>query len=339
MLIDLRSDTVTKPCTKMREAMANAEVGDDVYEDDLTVKRLQETACKLSGKAAALFMPSGTQSNLVAILAHCQRGEAFIVGEHAHIYQYEAGGSAVLGGTLPKPIVHNTDGTLCIDKILASIKPKDIHFAPVTLLCLENTFNGKVIDLKYQEEAIKAVKVKAALKAHLDGARLFNASVATQTSIDTLVAPYDSVSLCLSKGLGAPVGSILCGSIDFIERAKAWRKMLGGGLRQSGILASAGLYALENNIDRLAEDHQRAQLLAELLIEKGFNVDGQKAHTNMIFIHESEDKLIHFNNWMKERDILLSYSGSGNSLRIVLHKDIDDAKLHAVMDKVKNYHL
>ncbi|SET00928.1 low-specificity L-threonine aldolase [Thorsellia anophelis] len=337
MIIDLRSDTVTQPCEKMRQAMSMAKVGDDVYEDDPTVNLLQEKAATLSGKEAALFMPTGTQSNLVAILAHCQRGDSFIVGEHAHIYQYEAGGSAVLGGTLPKPIIENEDGTLPLEKVLASIKPKDIHFAPTTLLCLENTFNGKVIDLGYQETVCQTVRKKHGLKVHLDGARLFNASIATNTELKKLTAPYDSVSLCLSKGLGAPVGSVLCGNTDFISRAKAWRKMLGGGMRQSGVLAAAGLFCLEHNINRLKEDHDRASTLAECLINLGWQVKDNQAQTNMIFINDSEQTLIKLNETMKSNKILLSYGGAGNSLRIVLHKDITDEGLNTVINAFNTY--
>lgn len=337
MIIDLRSDTVTQPCDKMRHAMSIAKVGDDVYEDDPTVTLLQEKVAALSGKEAALFMPTGTQSNLVAILAHCQRGDSFIVGEHAHIYQYEAGGSAVLGGTLPKPIVHDEAGTLPLDKILSAIKPKDIHFAPTTLVCLENTFNGKVIDLEYQKTVSQTVKAKYGLKVHLDGARLFNASVATKTPLKELTAPYDSVSLCLSKGLGAPVGSVLCGDFAFIERAKAWRKMLGGGMRQSGLLAAAGLFCLEHNIDRLKEDHDRASTLAKHLITLGWQVKDNQAQTNMLFIHEKEEVLIKLHENMKSKGILLSYGGAGTSLRIVLHKDITDEHLATVMETFQNY--
>lgn len=336
MLIDLRSDTVTKPCDNMRAAMAKAEIGDDVYGDDSSVNRLQEMICEMTGKQAALFMPSGTQANLIAVMTHCKRGESFVVGQSAHIFQYEAGGTAVLGGLLPYAIENESNGTIKLEKIKKSIKPKDIHFSPVSLICLENTFNGKVIDLDYQNEIAQFAGDKK-LMMHLDGARLFNASVATKQSIEALTKPYDSVSICLSKGLGAPVGSLLCGSNEYIEEARHWRKMLGGGLRQSGILAAAGIYALENNIERLNDDHELAEYLAAELKNLGIKIKDNRAHTNMIFIEDKEEILINLNKWMKSKNILLSYSGQGESMRIVIHKDIIKDDIQILLDNWKMF--
>ncbi|MFC0180597.1 low-specificity L-threonine aldolase [Thorsellia kenyensis] len=337
MIIDLRSDTVTRPCNDMRQAMANAVVGDDVYSDDPSVNQLQETLCKLTQKEAALFMPSGTQSNLVAILSHCQRGEAFIVGSDAHIFKYEGGGSAVLGSTLPTALPQSANGQIEFELIKKSIKPKDIHFAPMALLCFENTFNGRVVDLTYQQDVCHWAKSTHGLKTHLDGARIFNASIETGIAIHDLVSCYDSVSICLSKGLGAPVGSVLCGSKDFIARARSWRKMLGGGLRQSGVLASAGLYALDHNVERLKEDHLHAELLAKLLMEKGFHLEGNQAHTNMLFIDDTEEKLQKLHQLMEKNGILIGYYGSGTQLRLVLHKDINEVKFQHIMKVISGY--
>ncbi len=257
MLIDLRSDTVTQPDAAMRSAMTNAEVGDDVYGDDPTVNALEAQAAKLSGKEAALFLPTGTQANLVALLTHCQRGEEYIVGQKAHNYLYEAGGAAVLGSIQPQPIDANDDGTLPLDKVLAAIKPDDIHFAQTRLLSLENTHSGKVLPLSYLQQAW-ALTREQKLALHIDGARVFNAAVALNVPLSEITQYCDTLTICLSKGLGAPVGSLLCGSAEYIKRARRWRKMTGGGMRQAGILAAAGLYALEHNVARLKDDHDNA---------------------------------------------------------------------------------
>ncbi|MGL5502359.1 MAG: low-specificity L-threonine aldolase, partial [Aeromonas veronii] len=260
--IDLRSDTVTQPTDAMRQAMLHAEVGDDVYGEDPGVNALEAFGARLLGKQAALFVPSGTMSNLLAVMSHCQRGEGAILGNAAHIYRYEAQGSAVLGSVALQPLPMQRDGTLAFDDIKAALAPDDAHFVQTRLICLENTHNGKVLPLSYLQE-MGAFVAERGLKLHLDGARLFNAAVASETPVEVIAAPFDSISICLSKGLGAPVGSLLVGSHDVIARARRLRKMLGGGMRQAGILAQAGLFALEQHVTRLADDHRRAKRLAE----------------------------------------------------------------------------
>ncbi len=260
-LVDLRSDTVTRPTPAMRDAMARAEVGDDVFGDDPTVNALQERIAALLGFEAALFVPSGTQSNLVAIMSHCQRGDEYIVGQMAHTYRWEGGGAAVLGSVQPQPLAHRADGTLALSDIEAAIKPDDSHFAKSRLLCLENTLGGKALPSAYLRDATTLARSRG-LATHLDGARLFNAATALAVPAREIAAHFDSVSVCFSKGLGAPVGSALCGSRAFIARAHRWRKMAGGGMRQVGVLAAAALYALEHHVERLAEDHANARRLA-----------------------------------------------------------------------------
>ena len=260
--IDLRSDTVTQPSEAMRAAMAAAPVGDDVYGDDPTVNRLQEVAADMFGYEAALFAPSGTQGNLIALMLHCGRGDEYLVGQDAHTYKYEGGGAAVLGSIQPQPIVNQPDGSIALADIAAYIKPDDMHFARTRLLALENTIGGKVLGAEYMAQATTLAKARG-LATHLDGARICNAAVKHGISLKDAVAGFDSVSVCLSKGLGAPVGSVLCGPKAFIEQGKRWRKMLGGGMRQAGVLAAAGLYALEHNIERLADDHANATRLSD----------------------------------------------------------------------------
>jgi threonine aldolase len=281
-LIDLRSDTVTRPSAGMREAMARAEVGDDVFGDDPTVNRLQEIAAERFGMQAGLFFPSGTQSNLAGVMAHCQRGEEVIVGQEAHTYRYEAGGAAVLGSIQPQPLANGPDGTLDLAEIEAAIKPDDSHFAVTRLIALENTIGGKVLPRDYMARAI-ALARRRNLSIHLDGARIFNAAVKLGTPVRDLCAGFDTVSVCLSKGLGTPAGTVLVGKKDVVDRARRIRKMLGGTMRQVGILAAAGLYALEHNVERLPEDHDNARRLAEGLA--GFprlEVDVDAVRTNIV---------------------------------------------------------
>ncbi|MDH5222595.1 MAG: low-specificity L-threonine aldolase [Betaproteobacteria bacterium] len=260
-IVDLRSDTVTRPSEGMRRAMAAAEVGDDVFGDDPTVNRLQEKAAEIFGFEASLFFPTGTQSNLAALMSHCQRGEEVLVGMEAHTYRYEAGGGAVLGSIQPQAIVNRPDGTLDLAEVEAAIKPDDPHFAKTRLLALENTITGRVIPRRYFDEAL-ALATRRGLATHLDGARIFNAAVKLGMPVKELCRGFDSVSSCLSKGLGTPAGTMLLGSRAFIAHAKRARKILGGVMRQAGILAAAGLYALEHNVERLAEDHANAERLA-----------------------------------------------------------------------------
>ena len=259
--IDLRSDTVTQPGVAMRAVMEQAPVGDDVYGDDPTVNRLQDVTAELFGYEAALFAPSGTQSNLIALLVHCARGDEYLVGQEAHTYKYEGGGAAVLGSIQPQPIANQPDGSIALADIAAYIKPDDMHFARSRLLALENTIGGRVLGADYMAQATALAHARG-LATHLDGARICNAAVKQGISLRAATAGFDTVSVCLSKGLGAPVGSVLCGPKAFIEQGKRWRKMLGGGMRQAGILAAAGLYALEHNVERLADDHANAARLS-----------------------------------------------------------------------------
>jgi threonine aldolase len=280
--LDLRSDTVTRPSAAMRAAMNVAEVGDDVYGDDPTVNRLQEYAADLFGFEDALFAPSGTQSNLLALLAHCGRGDEYLVGQEAHTYRYEGGGAAVLGSIQPQPIINQADGSIALDDIASYIKPDDFHFARTKLLALENTINGRVLPMDYVQQATKLAHDRG-LATHLDGARVCNAAVKLGVSPREIVKGFDSVSVCLSKGLGAPVGSVLLGTKPLIKEAKRWRKMLGGGMRQAGVIAAAGLYALEHNIPRLAEDHDNAAYFAgELAKMRGLKVSTPQ--TNIFYV-------------------------------------------------------
>ncbi|HDN9024512.1 low-specificity L-threonine aldolase [Aeromonas veronii] len=332
--IDLRSDTVTQPTDAMRQAMLHAEVGDDVYGEDPGVNALEAFGARLLGKQAALFVPSGTMSNLLAVMSHCQRGEGAILGNAAHIYRYEAQGSAVLGSVALQPLPMQRDGTLAFDDIKAALAPDDAHFVQTRLICLENTHNGKVLPLSYLQE-MGAFVAERGLKLHLDGARLFNAAVASETPVEVIAAPFDSISICLSKGLGAPVGSLLVGSHDFIARARRLRKMLGGGMRQAGILAQAGLFALEQHVTRLADDHRRAKRLAEgLAALPGIELDLSLVHSNMVFLRLREGESAPLLAFMKERGIL--FSGYGE-LRLVTHLQINDDDIEEVIDAFTEY--
>ncbi|HEU4775849.1 MAG TPA: low-specificity L-threonine aldolase [Telluria sp.] len=264
--IDMRSDTVTQPGDDMRAVMAVAPVGDDVYGDDPTVNRLQDVAARMFGYEAGLFAPSGTQSNLIALLVHCARGDEYLVGQEAHTYKYEGGGAAVLGSIQPQPIANQPDGSIALADIEAYIKPDDMHFARTRILALENTIGGRVLGTDYMKAATTLAHARG-LATHLDGARICNAAVKQGISLREATAGFDTVSVCLSKGLGAPVGSVLLGPKAFIEQGKRWRKMLGGGMRQAGILAAAGLYALEHNVERLADDHTNAANLSRGLAQ------------------------------------------------------------------------
>ena len=332
--IDLRSDTVTQPTDAMRQAMLHAEVGDDVYGEDPGVNALEAHGARLLGKQAALFVPSGTMSNLLAVMSHCQRGEGAILGNAAHIYRYEAQGSAVLGSVALQPLPMQRDGTLAFDDIKAALVPDDAHFVQTRLICLENTHNGKVLPLSYLQEMGTFVAERG-LKLHLDGARLFNAAVASETPVAVIAAPFDSISICLSKGLGAPVGSLLVGSHDFIARARRLRKMLGGGMRQAGILAQAGLFALEQHVTRLADDHRRAKRLAEgLAALPGIELDLSLVQSNMVFLRLHEGESAPLLAFMKERGIL--FSGYGE-LRLVTHLQINDDDIEEVIDAFTEY--
>jgi threonine aldolase len=327
-VIDLRSDTVTKPCEAMRRAMASAEVGDDVYRDDPTVNRLEAYAAELLGFEATIFTASGTQANLISILSHCGRGDEYIVGQGAHTYRYEGGGAAVLGSVQPQPIEFEADSTLSLARVEEKIKPDDIHFARTRLLCLENTQNGKALPLEYLAEAAAFVKAKN-LRLHLDGARLMNATVKQGVAVREITRHFHSVSLCLSKGLGAPVGSLLAGNRAFIEEARKWRKMTGGGMRQAGILAAAGLYALENNVERLAQDHKHAEILAEGLSQFAeLAVDRNPAQTNMVFFSAGAETTQALAEFLGRRQILMS---PGKTTRLVTHLDISREDVDTIL--------
>lgn len=331
-MIDLRSDTVTRPDAAMLQAMANAPLGDDVMGDDPTVIRLQKTLAERTGKAAGLFFPSGTQSNLAALMAHCDRGDEYLVGQLSHTYKYEGGGAAVLGSIQPQPIEHAPDGSLPLDKLAAALKPKgDPHFARTRLLALENTFHGKLIPAAYIQAATSWAREQG-LSTHLDGARVFNAAVASGKPVADLCQPFDTVSICFSKGLGAPVGSVLVGSEALIASAHRWRKMLGGGLRQSGVLAAACLHALEHNVERLAQDHENARLLAEgLRAIAGVKVLSQD--TNMVFVEFEPARCDALTAALAKEDILMR-AVYGGPTRLVTHLNVSADDVRRVVEAV-----
>ncbi|MEP7058942.1 MAG: low-specificity L-threonine aldolase [Caldimonas sp.] len=335
-VVDLRSDTVTRPTAAMRAAMAAAEVGDDVFGDDPTVDALQRRIASMLGKEAALFVPSGTQSNLVAIMSHCGRGDEYIVGQMAHTYRWEGGGAAVLGSVQPQPLEHEADGTLALAAIAAAIKPDDAHFARSRLLCLENTIGGKLLPMGYIVEATALARERG-LATHLDGARLFNAAVAlggdAKANAHAIAAHFDSVSVCFSKGLGAPVGSALVGSHEFIHAAHRWRKMLGGGMRQAGVLAAAALHALEHHVERLAEDHALARRLAEGL--RGLpGLAVETPQSNIIFADLRGERAAGLIEHLKARGVLAI---GLYRLRFVTHLDVDAAGIDRAVAAVREH--
>ena len=332
-MIDLRSDTTTQPSEAMRKKMAGAPVGDDVFGDDPTVNALEEKVARMAGKESALLLPSGTQSNLVALLSHCQRGEEYIVGQDYHTYLYEAGGAAVFGSIQPQPIPVAADGTLCLEVAQSKIKPDDPHFAMTRLLVLENTHNGKVLGLCYMAEAYD-LATRNGLSLHLDGARVFNAAIAMGVQLEEIVRHTDSVSICFSKGLGAPVGSLLCGSSEFIAKARRWRKMAGGGMRQAGVLAAAIDYAIDNNIDRLAIDHIHAHRLASALAEiEGITLISNQ--TNMIFIELADANIgALLEQFLAGRGVKVL---GGKKIRLVTHLDIGETDIEKVIKLFREY--
>ncbi len=332
-VIDLRSDTVTRPTAAMRAAMAAAEVGDDVFGDDPSVNRLQTTLAERLGFEAGLFLPTATQSNLTALMTHCGRGDEYIAGQAAHCYKYEAGGGAVLGSIQPQPIENAADGSLPLEKVAAAIKPDDPHFARTRLLCLENTIGGKIVPLPVTRALTDFAHGKG-LATHLDGARLFNAAVGLGVAPREVAQGFDSVTICLSKGLGCPAGAVLVGTKAFIERAKRPRKMLGGGMRQAGVLAAAGLYALEHHVDRLAEDHAKAQRLASGLREIAeLKIDGP--HTNMVFVDLPTERVTALSDFMATQGIqILGYQPR---LRLVTHLDVSVAQVERTIVAFKSF--
>lgn len=359
---DFRSDTVTRPTPAMRDAIARAEVGDDVYGDDPSVNALEAQAAAMLGFEAAVFAVSGTQSNLMGLLSHCERGEEAIVGQMWHTYRWEAGGMAVLGSIQPQPIEQAPDSTLPLAAIEAAIKPDDPHFARTRLICLENTTGGTVLPMDYLRE-VRELATRRGLATHLDGARLFNAATEVvrrrlagdragdqqgetvnevRAVAREICANFDTVSVCLSKGLGAPVGSLLLGSRTTIGRARRWRKMLGGGMRQAGVLAAAGLYALEHHIDRLAEDHRRAQRLADGINRIGRECAGRimarPPHTNIVFVELVPEVAAMLDAHLKAENILVntrSSDGQPSVQRWVTHLDVDDSDVSKALTVIE----
>ncbi len=333
-IIDLRSDTVTSPSSEMRSAMAQAEVGDDVFGEDPNVNRLEEMAAEMLGVESAIFASSGTQTNLLALLSHCQRGDEYIVGQQAHTYKYEGGGGAVLASIQPQPIEFEPDSTLDLARVKMYIKPDDFHFARTRLLCLENTQAGKALPMHYLARAASFAKDEG-LRIHLDGARIFNAALKRNVSAAAIASSFDSVSVCLSKGLGAPVGSLLCGNGELIREARKWRKMLGGGMRQAGILAAAGIYALQHNSQRLAKDHENAALLAQGLGEiDEIGVDFHEAQTNMVYGAFSPESAALLPEFLQQRGILVS---GGETVRLVTHLDVAGEDIPRVVEAYKEF--
>jgi len=333
-VVDLRSDTVTQPTQAMRETMLLADVGDDVYGEDPTVNTLQQRLADDLGFEAGLFLPTGTQSNLLALMAHCERGDEYLVGADAHTFRWEGGGAAVLGSIQPQPIPQDADGTLPLDKVAAAIKPVDPHFARTKVLALENTWWGRVLPLDYLKAAHDFTRERG-LGLHLDGARLFNAAVSGNIPAHDIAQYFDSVSVCLSKGLGAPVGSVLVGSHTLIDKARRWRKVTGGGWRQAGLLAAAGIYALDHHVARLADDHRRAAYMAGCLREiSGVNLLGQ--FTNMVYVDVPADRLGDLDVHMKAVGIRISI-GYLPTLRLVTHLDVDDEGVERVVEAFRSF--
>ena len=341
--VDLRSDTVTRPGAGMREAMAAAPLGDDMFGDDPSVNALQEKIAGLLGFEAALFVPTGTQSNLCGVLSHCQRGDEYIVGQMQHCYRWEGGGAAVFGSVQPQPLNHQADGSLALADIEAAIKPDDPHFARSRLLALENTLGGKVMPFAYLQQATALAKARG-LSTHLDGARLFNAAVAqagahasdARAEARRIAGLFDSVSVCFSKGLGAPVGSALCGSRDFIARARRVRKMAGGAMRQSGMLAAAAGYALDHNVERLAEDHALARRLAEGLAGiEGLQVEAPQ--TNILFVDlvgPARERSAALLEHLAQQGVLAT---GLYRLRFVTHLDVDAAGIERAVAAIRSF--
>jgi threonine aldolase len=343
--VDLRSDTVTQPTPAMRKAMAEAKVGDDVFGEDPTVNRLQEMAAKITGKEAALFVASGTMANLACQLVHCGRGDEMILGDQSHIFYYEQGGSAAVGGIHPRPIPNQPDGKLALEDIEAAIRPDNVHFPRSRLIVLENTHNrcyGMPLDAAYMA-AIGELAHHYNLKLHVDGARIFNAATALEADVSELLKQADSVSFCLSKGLAAPIGSLVCGSTDFINRARRARKVLGGGMRQAGIVAAAGIVALNEMIPQLAEDHANAQKLARGLANiKGIKVESDRVKTNIVYLEIASDQssenksAIDFTDKLHDRGVKMLPTGP-YQLRAVTHYGISNDDIEQtlnVMDQV-----
>jgi threonine aldolase len=329
--IDLRSDTVTRPTPSMRAAMAAAEVGDDVYGDDPSVNRLEGMLAERFGVQRALFFPTGTQCNLAALMAHCGRGDEYLVGQAAHTYKFEQGGAAVLGSIQPQPLENEPDGTISLARIAAAIKPDDVHFARTRLLALENTAGGRVLPRAYLREATSFVHARG-LATHLDGARLYNAIVKAGIDEVTALQGFDSASVCLSKGLGAPAGSVLLGSAELIASARRWRKALGGGMRQAGILAAACIHALQHHVKRLADDHAHAQQLAQGLSALGWVVE--EPDTNIVFVEVPATSIAALREHLASAGILAAVAPR---MRLVTHLDVPADALRRVLEVFEQF--
>lgn len=335
VLVDLRSDTVTRPCAEMRAAMAEAVVGDDVYGEDPTVNLLEMTAAKMLGKEAALFLASGTQSNLCGVLAHCGRGDEILIGDSYHVYRNEGGGASVLGGVAYCPIPAGADGALDPMAIAAAIKPDDSHHCVSRLLSLEDTVSGAALSPE-RLASMAAPARKAGLGVHIDGARLFNAAAAFGRPVSDFAVIADTVSICLSKGLGAPVGSVLVGKADLVRKARRIRKSVGGGMRQAGVLAAAGLFALTRNVTRMVDDHDRAARLADALEDLGGIVRSvRRTETNMLFAELAPGTGPALRDHLLERGVII---GGGEVVRLVLHRDIDDDGLDRAIAAFRGFH-
>ena len=331
VVCDLRSDTLTTPCEGMRAAMAAAEVGDDVYGEDPTVARLEGAVAERLGKDAGVLFPTGTQSNLAALLAHCGRGDEVLVGERQHIRTSEAAGASVLGGIALWSLAQGVDGVIAPGAVREAVKPEDTHYPVTRLLCLENTLGGVAVPLAAMRAAAEAGR-GAGLAVHLDGARVFNAAVALGCGVEQVAAPFDTVSVCLSKGLGAPVGSVLVGDRERLAKARRWRKMLGGGMRQAGVIAAAGLHALEHTVTRLAEDHARAEQLAAAMREAGATA---RHATNMVFLTVPEGRYEALHDHMAQYGVTIG--GEAEEVRLVLHRDVSEAALETAIEGFRSF--
>jgi threonine aldolase len=329
-MIDLRSDTVTKPTPAMVAAMMAAEVGDDVYGEDPTVNDLEQYAAELTGKEAGLFVSTGTQGNLLALLSQCERGQEYIAGQEAHSYKFEGGGAAVLGGIQPQPLPFNERGELAQDDVMRAIKPDDFHFARTHLVCLENTQGGKVLSLEYLNQFAEFIRAQK-LKFHLDGARVFNAAVRLNVPVKEITSLFDSVSICLSKGLGCPAGSLLVADAETIAKARRYRKMLGGGMRQVGIIAASGRFALENHVERLEVDHKNASVLGAALSQLENVGIAEPVETNMVMINTSEIDFKQLQQHLLERQIRIS------SPRLVTHLDISTEDINTIISAFREF--
>ncbi len=331
---DFRSDTVTKPTEAMRQAMYDAEVGDDVYGEDPTINRLQAVMAERFGMESGLFVTSGTQANLLALLAHCTRGDEYIVGQVAHTYKYEGGGGAVLGSIQPQPLDFCEDGTLDLNLVRRFIKPDDDHFANTRLFCLENTQAGRALPMEYLEEARKFVR-STQLAYHLDGARVYNAAIFHGLDVADITKHFDTVSCCFSKGLGAPMGSVVCGDRETIRSAKRWRKLVGGGLRQGGVAAAAAQYAVDHHINRLAEDHENAQWIANQLqsIEE-IQVEFHRRQTNMVFVYVDDSRISNLVSFLADCGVVIT---GGSPIRLVTHLDVDRAAATRLVKGFKDF--